>query len=645
MLAALLPLALLAQNPKLATPITYTGPTANLPSVMAVVADQAGVKITVQGAPERDYVFLQVKDRPLESLLDLVAKTTQSQWTETAPGEYRIQAPWPPSIDPARAFAIQTWLGENPSLPVLTRARANDLVTAAFNAMAIPEPRLRAEPLAAADRDAPAHQAVLELLGVIGGERLARLPLETTLAYRIRPTGACLPMPPAAKSRFEGLNRELMTLAQVLSQKDVATEGATQSALYRQAAQAELPPADWHVDITAFADSLSVRCRSVATTGEFGYFEEHFEIPVSTDRDTPRSPLLKTNATFAWPPEFRALLATPNDTQNTYHYPPPVIDRLARCAREELFTQGADPALAAFAAGRDLLAIVPDNTFNALSTLKSNTDRAEAVLTRVFPQPVIEEVDGAILLRPADESPYRRLRYPRVEAENVFRESVEIGHASLDTLADMEKACPSSLAFSSLCFHYDRTRTYIGADFPDEKALAVYAALSPGQRRLAWDKGCSMTTSSLPAPLRDALSAFIYDRGSMLRDASTFTQAHRYTTLLAWYEPVVVIGPRELNQLQLTVRVTTDSAFFETDPFRDAYDLNRFDPETAPSEANDFLDGSRYAACPEVKLSVTVGAPQVGQITRTFTLAELPVRLSWTRYRTLAQKYGLPRQP
>ena len=185
--------------------ITVNGQTGRADVLLTQIAQQAGVKIKVTGAPLRDYLYLRVTNRPLDSTLNLLAEASDATW-EQKNGEIIFTAPWPSprSEEKDQLLSLMKWFEGNPILPPLTDSEIQDIAVklaggdmerlAAGRAISAKLPLERL------------HRSLLHKLNVEG---LMKLPLNETRTFAEQPKGSrVLSFPGGMSSMLREFSRD-----------------------------------------------------------------------------------------------------------------------------------------------------------------------------------------------------------------------------------------------------------------------------------------------------------------------------------------------------------------------------------------------------------------------------------------------------
>lgn len=425
-------LALLAilQSP-LDQPISYEGEPARPDVVMAEIGKQAGIEIKVQGAPLRDYVYVNLKKRPLRSTLELFANVCQATWKQE---EDRImfRATWPMQEDEAW---IQDWLDKNPVQPE-SNLTLPELAQEALALQESAEGRAKADEIERFTRRMPLHQAHLKVVHDLGAEKIGELSLSETRFYSPEKAELFRPLPSESLPTLNHLTRECDSFRNELLKLGADQRMAAWNHSITPYLNTEFSNLTWLLTFNRDGDRIQSLLTAIEPSTNTVKVVNGFLILKQPEEH--ESKLVSLNQPLRTPPDWPETI-TPN-----------LKTRFAHLEEDEVLTDYVDEPLRQLAElkQKDVIAIVPDLAFYSMLQKSSRTPRTNTLgdsLARAYAaNEWMEESDDAILLRPDNLALWRQSRVPRAEVSRAMRDGMRRGSVGVDALAQVALASDSS---------------------------------------------------------------------------------------------------------------------------------------------------------------------------------------------------------
>jgi hypothetical protein len=637
-------LAVAGQSP-LDTPITFDGPASHLPAAMKAIGDQAEVEIMVQGAPERDYIYLHFTKRPLKAVLDGIARATESKWSQTGPNNFKIYAPWPPvaSSIVARTLKIQAWLDANPVSPALTRAQADKLVTDALDFSATArntgDDNQSKQSNALSDRT-PNYRLIRRIAHHLGAQKLAAVKPGEIQEWRVEPRGKILGGGPKLDTLLQDRDNESGAYAEALARKGVSEQAWKPEyghvpALYDYF---DPPAIDGHLRILVDANEqgLSITASRVDDDGDYQPIPAYQFIPIATYLPDEPSVFAPYAVPFKTPESWTAMSMSAESRDRWLKAGArPVIPEAARqqilgCAEDETLTAGSDLLFRALAdaSGHDVVAVVPDAFLLRLIYGVFTQPKLSEVLARMYPQASCELADGILVVSPTGWMSPRDLRVSRHEAAAAFRELAEKGFVSLDVMANLAAAQDTEISLSSTegyltLLGFERVNPTVEFDL-----LKIYGLLSAAQRKAAASEAGAIVpvsgSSSLSAAVRDAL----YASNAQVRESAEewddrISEDRPPTSQES--DPNWVFAQGLPGGSHLKVRLIQTKKLYRSMKSNGGYTtpnmVSEFD--MVMEEQVPLFADSVYAQVPVLEMQVSIIAPGVGTVQRKATIPEI----------------------
>lgn len=496
------------------TPITLEVPNAPLTTVAKQLEQLSEVKINVRGAPERDWIYLKVKDRPLRQVLDSLAKLTDSTWKQSD-GEIYLQAAWP-AVDvqiAKRQQAVQTWMDQNPVPPALNTEGVKSLIR---EAIAVNENKLptRDKEIRRLSALTPLNRAVRRIIEAIGAEELGTIPLNESRTYTVDRRSRTHQLPASTGQYVKDALQERTLLRREMELQNLNFENAQAQEnylfpLYLYFFDVEIDKY-WCVTVTNAQDMLDVQIRFFG--GENLHEQMATGIPISPLQNDPPpgdDGFNKLEDVFPIPPEWKA--ACEREGMRAA-----LVDR-NRDALTDFVHVAFDKA--AKSLGTDVAAIINDGSFLWGSLQKDKVYSLGSVLRAAMMAPAtISTADGMTLIRPLRLEKSRQSRIDRASLAQYLEDFARKGDEDVDMAAALAVANPEAWAY----MHADAMigmSTDRGEDrFYDPELLRVYGGLPEGQRQQSKNGGVTVAYRNLNADQKAAMERMYAWPHAGLRD-------------------------------------------------------------------------------------------------------------------------------
>ncbi len=517
---ALLALTLAVPGP-LDTPITYESDSTRLDSAMAAIGKQAGIEIKVQGAPERDYVYVNISNRPLGATLDLFAKVCDASWRVDA-GQVIFSAPAAQVGEhpdyAQRVSAIQRWLNENPVPAKLDESNVREFV----EKILVLESRSPRTTEIQANLDQmrwglPAHRVHLKLLHTLGAEEIARTaPGERVLSMN-EGRGRIRQLTPEVQKVFKSIANEYNDFADLLTSKgliQVIEQSETSSCLreFVYARPLRLDQYFLQLRTSEFSASSSITLLGDGRHGS-GHLGDTASIPFpKLEASEASRDLLATFSTMLVVPESWNDLRSVSQSREWPPIPSPtLLERILNLDRDEVLTDYADDVFRQLSESKnkDVIAIIPDSAYMLVPSLMAQSGTLGEAVARIFSsQYSAEEVEGAFLMKSLSNRRVRQDRIPRPEAARLIREIHKTGRPSLDDLVDVAQAS-DSLSVENTLFIADRTFGFVRSHRNQSNILRAFGLLPHHQQREAQESYVTLEYGKLTKAMRAEIDALL----------------------------------------------------------------------------------------------------------------------------------------
>ena len=525
LVTAVAAIALALQNPAgLDTPVSIEFHNNSVPSIMAELEKQSGMKIHVQGAPLYDVVFAKIDKRPLRSTLDVLAKLCDAKWAVSQDQVY-FSAPWPPSDQESQRSRVETiakWLQDNPVPPSITKVVADKIIDESLEIQNSQLPNAYQKSTSLYQKT-PMPRAHLRLLHGLGAKELASIEDGESRVYMFQGRGRIAQLPPSAPGIFEDLVSEREFYSQLLKSRGVGSEefegGMWLPSIMNYSYIQE--ESTWVLivhnesygltsELRGFSGSGGEDGRQMVTNDNMS-IAQNFTIPEAGTEDS----FAEFTQPYATPEEFKSLV-----TMKTGAMPflsEPLKARFLNMGQDEVLTDFVYDAFlkAGEAKKADVVALIPDAGFFAtLMTTQQSLNLGSILRYAMLGQGKAEMADGALMVRPLDVVNSRLSRIPRPQTSAYLRSVAANGEADLDSLADLAIACESDMALmmaASLASIIGEDNNSLGGDM---NVIKLYGHLNPTQRKMAKTKGLTLSYSSLNAPQKRILEKLLFGRNA-----------------------------------------------------------------------------------------------------------------------------------
>ena len=509
---------LLASIDPLNKPVSLEGEPALLGAVMSELGRQAGIEIKVQGAPERDYVYINVSQRPLRATLDALASACQASWREDA-GRVIFSAPWPIQEDSeyeARVAAVQKWLDDNPVPPKLDDKAVREVMEELVRLEQIIDGNdPRRNRIDILKKSLPISRLSLQVLHAMGAKEIAATSNDQKSIYMAQENGHIRALPPQFPQMLDGFRKEAGSFVDSLSAKgflQTSEEGKlpTTVDVYQFAQFGRLNQA--YLSIENRAGALMVILNIVGDDQSAGQVREFTPIRL-TPRVQSQDPLLDSFTTLFEPPEswkFLRPLSKPGawPLEST----PELRDRVLNLDADAVLTDYADDVFRQLAQSqaKDVVALIPDASFLMLRSFASSPAALGRVIQQLYERRCIAtEESGWLIFRPDEPANSRLDRFPRRESARLLRTLHATGRTPLDQLTAVALAS-EGYAIEGCLDLAARTFKHPASYSNQTVILRAYGLLSPDQKRDAQASAASIKFGNLTPKLKEVIESMLY---------------------------------------------------------------------------------------------------------------------------------------
>ena len=476
------------QSP-LDNPVSYEGKAARLDAVLTELGKQAGVEIKVQGAPLRDYVYVNIRRRPLRSILDLVAEACQAEWRQEK-DRIVLAAPWPSSN---KAGSVQKWLDENQITKELSNSDLAGLAQQALDLMDSEDGQSKQSRTEALSNELPLRRAHLQLLHHLGAAEIDALGEgETRFHATVKASLFTLFSSPASKS-LRSLASQSDQLRSELLKKGADLRMRSWSETIAPYLQADFASLEWLMSL--HHDGERIESQLIGFDDADGSVKAATGLVINSDMDTNENKLQAITEAFQAPPYWSETFLPALS--------PELRSRLALMNEDEVVTDYINVPLRqlAEARGKDIIAIIPDLAFYPMMVKPFSLARTGTIgdlLHRAYAMNAwVREDETHLLLRPANLSTWRAARVLRNDAPGAIRDGLRRGSVSLDALAAVARASETNRDWQSSTFAISLAVRDTLTSSADREVLKAYDLLPAGVRKDAKDAPVKMVWRDL----------------------------------------------------------------------------------------------------------------------------------------------------
>lgn len=518
-----LALCLTAWQTPLDRAVTFEGEPARVEAILADLGQQAGIKIIVRGAPERDYAYVNIFSRSLRSSLDLMASACQSEWREDA-GRIIFSAPWPvpDEIDEAhRTAMVQKWLDANPVPPKLAEENVRDVMDELTQLEGITEatdPRLKR--IEILKKNLPIERMSLQVLHAMGAKEIAATTKNQISLYMTQSHGRIRAVPPSVAQTLVDFRSEATAFGESLSAKGFFNSAQERKHVttveeYQHAQFGGLD--EIFVTIKNQAGVLFIVINMAGGSGA----HIRKSIAISLTAGMKEDSLLDSLTTpFAPPETWKSLVPVSKPSEWPIESTPELRDRVLNLDADEVLTDFADDVFRQLAQSeeKDVVAVVPDHAFLWIRPFATNPAPIGKVIQQLYgSRCVAQEESDALIFSPDDLAQARQNRVPRKESARLLRTLFATGKTPLDqltavALASEGYALENTLDLAARTFKFPVS--YSG----QTETLRAYGLLSSDQKKQAAESGLAIKFASLTPRLRQVVESMLYggQLGTML---------------------------------------------------------------------------------------------------------------------------------
>jgi hypothetical protein len=490
---ALASLLLVQQAQGLDTLVTLEVTNAPVPAVVKQLEAIGGVKIHVQGAPERDWVYVNFNERPLRQVLDSLAGLCDAKWSMSG-DEVVFQAPWPgPDARVAvRERMIDKWLADRPDEGPLTMARAREQINRALELTSDSLPNRQAERMKLHEAS-PISRAIIRLIRGIGARELSTIEPGEERTYCTERRGRARVLPASMDKIFGDMRRDRAVfknqmVAQGLTFENMQAQGSVPLTFYFYFD--DLPDEKfWSLKVRNSETQLMVELQMFG--GEYVILQMSSALyvdPLHDDAPVEKDGFSQLKDAYKLPEEWREAV-TPDGMRRDLQ--DPKIDALTGHMHDAFRKAGET-------LGTDVAAIISDGAFLWASLPPDKVQGLGEVLRAGMMGPSHLEVkNGVALMRPDNLIDWRLRRIPRSALATYLREYDRKGRADLDMIADLAVAVPNDRAYWHAMAFLGMTGTQEDAFYREPDLLRLYGGLSNSNRQRAKQDGMWTTYEGL----------------------------------------------------------------------------------------------------------------------------------------------------
>lgn len=597
--ASIISFALLLQQSPLDQPISYESEPARLDVVMADIGKQAGIEIKVQGAPLRDYVYVNVNKRPLRSTLDLFAKICEAKWREDA-GQIIFSAPWPSVTDGgygARLEMIQAWMKANPVPPILDDAQSFEILTELKDL----ESRPHSNAIYFAERKAfgrlPSGRAIIRLIHAIGAEELAEAPTNENVIYGLSQKGRIKALPSEARAIFEDFKRESRNLKDVMEAKGLHEQGPMFNELSALKQHNPEDLTDFYV--TLISDGWGIVCEMPSFNGSNHHVSFHVgrRIEDPNQINTPEEVPEPYKTPFQQPKSWSEFGLTTDIPAWPSPMHPAFLERMKHLDEDEVLTDYADDVCRQIAddQGKDVIAILYDGGFRTFLS-PSSRNRSLSRTLHYFQRGSMQsfEQDGALLFGPRFLASVRNSRVPRAEAAKFFRKQLNGDEVEIEDIIELAQTdgygLETTLEIAGMVTSLT-ARSLSGS--ANSKAIRFYANLPQETRNRAQNGGYRATFRELTANQKEGIESIFY---------SVFMRKETHVvnsfSIYGLHDKAAFVSPEGIpDQAQVEILVETQPTvfYFMNAPNNPFYPVEANPPTLALNHAQAIARGENIA--------------------------------------------------
>lgn len=502
----LISLAAALSSDSLESPVSCNVANDRLTSVARQLEEQAGVKIEIQGAPERDWVSLRTKERPLREVLDALASLCDAEWKEHD-NKVVFSAIWPGrDLDQkVRQEKIESWFIKKPVPAAVSSSQARKIIGQALDLQFSALPN---RPWAESDlyNQTPFPRAIHRLLRLIGSKSLSSIKRGDSQVFTVRQRGRSEEMPSRASQVLLDLQSESKTFHDELTLKgltyeNTAARGSVPQAFWLYFGEAE--PIDlWTLTVTNQQSALAVELKGYG--GEYGVQRISSVLYVEPlgAADSPKEDgFAPLNKPFAFPSTWTAAAES---------------DNLRSDLKSDKFDALTSHVHEAFSAAaneleKDYAAIIPDGGFLWATVQEEKVFPLSQVLRRIYrtePSRLTIQ-NGFALIRPINLDSCRKSRIPRTPLARVIAELERTKQIALDDIAEVaaegvwDEAYYDANAFIRMAVREPEVPYF------EPALLRLYGGLGQGDRQRARGDGCILPYQNLSASQKRDLDSLL----------------------------------------------------------------------------------------------------------------------------------------
>lgn len=547
------------QTSGLETPISVTMPQASMGEVAKRLESFSGVHIEIEGGPEKDWIYLKVKDRPLREVLDALAELCDADWKGNGQ-KVKFKGVWETAaqLESQRASMISDWLDRRAIPPAVTSSRAKEIINSVLASSQNGLPTKQKE-LNELFQATPLPRAIYRLLRHIGPQELSRIPEGEEKSFALFQRGRCEKLDASTESIFADIAKESDVfqgelLKAGLTYENVAARGMMPASFFFYFS--DLGVEFWVLKIGNLGDELNVQLQGFSGKNESMRMVTSITVgSLAIDDSVENDGLEVLKDQFHLPQDWIADLE-PGRLSNQIIAQGVDVPTMHLSSAYEMAGQLLD---------MDVAAIVPDGGFISASQSSQKTSTLGQVIKRSMQgNAALNVSNGVAIMRPRNLRVSRRSRIERQAFREFVLELSRLGRANLEMAADLAVAIPDDLGLEQanwMAMFAAGGRPVFQAE---PALLRIYGGLSKTQRTHARETGLYLPYSKLSPGQKSALNHLV---NSVSSGIATPVQelplrANTYSSGEAATETQLTVPHFIPAETPILVRVGAEKAYF-----------------------------------------------------------------------------------